>query len=457
MRVTWIRLIFVGAGLLALIPTTAIWARPSNGKGHWTQGPQTTTTVPSPTTLATSTTTTVPPSTTTSAPPTTTAPLPTTTTSPPPPTTAAPTPSTCTGVPVGSGASVQGAINSSPAGTTFCISGSHSITTAIFPLSGDRLIGTPGAVIDGGNVATVGIDGNNANNVTVSGLVIQHINNASQISAVGRNNEGSGWTIEGNEVAFNATEGIFVGAYATVRMNHVHDNGQLGISGYESDNAIVAGNEVDHNGAPQYVTFEGGGIKLYKGTNVTVSNNNVHDNDGSGIWLDTDVVNSMVTANTLTNNADAIYDDYGIEIEITCNVTVSNNTITGTASEGRAIMVSSSHDITVTGNVMSGTHNGITLWQDTSRTTQAICGAPSINNDKVTSNVETLSSGSGYTTGVYLYIGNTAPTGVVFSGNTYHTPDCGTGHWQWFTTTNTNQSFSSWRGIPEDASASCGP
>jgi parallel beta-helix repeat protein len=188
-----------------------------------------------------------------------------------------------------------------------------------------------------------------------------------------------------------------------------------------------------------------------------VSNNNVHDNDGSGIWLDTDVVNSTVTDNTLTNNADATNDNYGIEIEITCNVTVSNNTIKGTTSEGRAIMVSSSHDITVTGNAMSGTHNGITLWQDDSRTTQAICGAPSINNDQVSNNTVTLAAGTDRTTGVYLYRGSTAPTGVTFAANNYHLPDCTTAHWQWFTTTNTNQSFPNWQAIPQDPNGQCGP
>jgi parallel beta-helix repeat protein len=311
-------------------------------------------------------------------------------------------------------------------------------------------------VIDGGNIATLAIDGNNADNVTVAGLLIQHINNALQLSAVGKNNEGSGWVVENNEVAFNATEGIFIGANSTIRNNHVHDNGQLGMSGYKSDYAVITGNEIDHNGAPQYVTNEGGAIKFYKGTGITVSNNNVHDNDGSGIWLDTDVVNSTVTGNTVTNNSDATNSSYGIEIEITCNVTVSNNTITGTSSEARAIMVSSSHDITVTGNTSSGTQHGITLWLDTSRSTQALCGAPSIDNNKVSLNTETLASGSSHTSGVYVYRGTTAPTGVTFAGNTYHAPDCSAGHWQWFVTGNVNQSFASWLANPQDTGASCG-
>jgi parallel beta-helix repeat protein len=411
----------------------------------------TTTTLDSTTTTLDSTTTTLDSTTTTLDSTTTTTNASTTST-----TNAATAPTTCTGVAVASGASIQGAINAYPSGTTFCIAGSHSITTGILPKSGDALIGASGSVIDGGNAAAVGIDGNNADYVTVEGLLIQYINNASQIAALGSDNVGSGWDIENNEVAFNATEGIFVGAGSMVRNNHVHDNGQLGIGGYQSSNAVVTGNEVDHNGAPQYVLSEGGGVKFFKGTNVTVSNNNVHDNDGTGIWLDTDVVNSTVTGNTVTNNSDATSSSYGIEIEITCNVTVSNNAVTGTDSETNAIMISSSHDVNVTGNTTSGTNDGIVLWMDSSRTTQAVCGAPSINNDTVTANSVTLASGSSHTTGVYVYRGTTAPTGVSFSGDAYHLPDCSTGHWQWFTTTNVNQTFTGWQAIPQDTNASCG-
>jgi parallel beta-helix repeat protein len=352
-------------------------------------------------------------------------------------------------------ASIQSAINAASAGTTFALSGNFALTTAIAPKGGDSFIGP--ATLNGGGKATLAIDGNNVNNVSVRGLLIEHFNNASQIAALGRNNEGSGWVIENNEVAFNATEGIFVGVRSEVRNNHVHHNGQLGMNGYRSNYAEIAGNEIDHNGAPQYVQFEGGGLKLFKGTGITVWNNNVHDNDGSGIWLDTDVVNSTVTGNTVTNNSDATNSSYGIEIEITCNVTVSNNTITGTSSETNAVMVSSSHNVSVTHNTTSGTQDGIMLWLDTSRSTQAVCGAPSINNDKVTFNTETLASGSSHTSGVYVYRGSTAPTGVSFAGNTYHAPDCSIRHWQWFVTGNINQSFAGWLANPQDPGASCGP
>jgi parallel beta-helix repeat protein len=343
----------------------------------------------------------------------------------------------------------------SPGGTTFCISGNHSITSGITPKSGDVLWGSPGSLIDGGLVATVGINGNGIDSVTVRDLEIEHINNASQIAAVA-NYAGTGWDIENNEVAFNATEGIQAGPQSVVRNNHVHDNGQLGITGYISNGAVVDSNEIDHNGSPQYVTFEGGGAKFYKGTGVIVSNNYVHDNDGTGIWLDTDVVSSTISGNTLTNNADSSNSNYGIEIELACNDKVTKNRVTGTSSETNAIMISSSHNTSVTGNTTSGTNDGITLWMDSSRTTQAICGAPAINNDVVNSNTVSLSAGVSHSTGVYVYRGVVAPTGVSFTGNVYHAPDCSTDHWQWYIATNANYVFTQWQSMQQDAAGSCG-
>ena len=372
---------------------------------------------------------------------------------------------TCTGVTVSPTATndIVNAVNNpaNGAGTTFCITGSHSITTAILPKAGDSLIGAPGSVIDGGNTATLAIDGNNANSVTVKGLLIQHFNNTNLIPAVGKNNEGSGWDIENNEIAFNTTEGLFAGASSIVRNNHIHNNGQLGISGFQANNALITINEVDHNGSPQYVTNEGGGIKFFKGTNITVSNNKVHDNDGDGIWFDTDITGSTITGNTLANNVDATNHAESIAVELACNDMVTSNTITGTAYSG--IWLSSSHDIQVTGNTINGPTHTIRLWSDNTRSTQAVCGPPSVSNDKVTTNTETLASGSSFTTGVYIYNGGTgtgpAPTGVSFTGNTYHMPDCTAAHWQWYVTSNANVSFAGWQTIPQDttaSSASCG-
>ena len=308
----------------------------------------------------------------------------------------------------------------------------------------------PSAVIDGGNTATQAIKGDGLTGVTVEWLTVQHIHNAAQIAAVA-NNSGSGWSIHDNTVINNTTEGIQVGAQSTVTRNHVAYNGQLGITGYKSDGAFVTNNEIDHNGAPAYVLSEGGGMKFYIGNGITVSGNNVHDNDGDGIWFDTDVVNSTITGNTLANNVDATNHAESIAVELACNDTVSGNTVTGTGYSG--IWLSSSHDVKVTGNTVAGPTHTIRLWSDNTRTTQAVCGPPSVSNDTVSGNTETLASGTGHLTGMTVYKG-LPPTGTAFSTNTYHAPDCGSAHWTWNVT---GYTFPGWQVSGMDTAGSCGP
>jgi hypothetical protein len=93
------------------------------------------------TTSTTSTTTT-----TTTRPPTTTAP-PTTTTA------AAPAPYPCSGVGVSPGDSVQALLDANPEGATLCFApGTYRLSSPLQPKRGQRLIGAPGAVLNGAKV-----------------------------------------------------------------------------------------------------------------------------------------------------------------------------------------------------------------------------------------------------------------------------------------------------------------
>ena len=97
-------------------------------------------------TTTSSSTTTTQATTTTAAPPTT---APTTTTAP-----AAAAPS-CTGLRVPAGSSVQAAIDSNPSGATLCLgTGVHRLARPLAPKAGQRLIGEPGAVLNGAARAT---------------------------------------------------------------------------------------------------------------------------------------------------------------------------------------------------------------------------------------------------------------------------------------------------------------
>jgi hypothetical protein len=360
----------------------------------------------------------------------------------------------CSGVTVAAGDSIQVAIDAHPQATTLCIQGLHNITSAIVPKSGDVLRGDGSAVIDGGSVARVAIDGNgnSVSNVTVDDLTIQHIANVSQEAAVGRN-QGDGWVITNNVVAYNATEGIEAGPHSLVQGNIVHDNGQLGITGYLSDGAQILDNQVYNNnsGCRFDPSFEAGGIKIYsKGTpaTVTIVGNQIHDNCGPGIWTDTDVSGGSISGNQIANETSSSGEGgNGIEVELSCGLTVDHNTVTGSAKWG--IIVSTSHSIVVgPGNVVSGGNGGIEVWAADRSDAGPVCGN-STGNVTVTGNDVSVGGG---TTGLYVYTGST-PRGIVFKGDTYHTSSCGTASWQWI---NSTLAFSAWQGDGLDTDGSCG-
>jgi parallel beta-helix repeat protein len=370
------------------------------------------------------------------------------------PTTKPPVPSSpsCAGERVPAGDSVQAAIARSPAGATICLGkGVHRLGRALVPRAGQRLIGEPGAVLNGavpvssfrragtswvarGVVPTApttngvcmpgysgcryseavfydgrplwrvttlsalgpgefyqdhltgllhladdptghqvevarakgAIDGPAAG-VTVRGLVVERFANDAQRGAV---TGGSDWTIEGNEVRFNHGVGIQTPAAHRVRVlgNHVHHNGQLGIAGWRTADAVYAGNELAFNNTAGFYNadWEAGGGKWTESSRLTVRDNHVHDNRAVGLWFDLGNVDVTVEGNRIERN-----DSDGIRYEISYRAAIRGNTVSGNGFKeptggvnGAGIMVSSARDVEVSGNLVATNFNGITLRRD---------------------------------------------------------------------------------------------
>src|SRR5207249_1420500 len=116
---------------------------------------------------------------------------------------------------------------------------------------------------------------------------------------------GTDWLVD--NIAIQYTHGCAMGVDGTsgtvVQNSRFHDNGQLGYCG-SPNGARIQNNEVDHN---NFVGIKGpwggGGGKLTQTLNTTVANNNVHDNNGNGIWFDMDSKGNVITGNTSTNNS----------------------------------------------------------------------------------------------------------------------------------------------------------
>ncbi len=280
-----------------------------------------------------------------------------------------PAPQTGTLLPVGSW--WDPIIAAQPAGTTFIVeSGVHYGQTANLK-HGDALIGQPGAVLDGRNITDWAVAPNRANNVTIRGLEIRNYHPDDQYAPItARTYEaapaGTGWTVEDCDLHHNGYAGLALSDDSIARNNKIHHNGVIGIEvSWVPEGALVEGNEIYANnttGADEY--YEAGASKFGDTENLIVRGNYVHDNNGPGLWTDTDNVNTLYESNVVVNNSGA-----GIFHEVSYSATIRNNQVRGNGFRSRGwlweggIMVAGSQSVRIHDNVVVDNYNGITLIQ----------------------------------------------------------------------------------------------
>ena len=72
-----------------------------------------------------------------------------------------------------------------------------------------------------------------------------------------------------------------------IEYSNVHHNGQLGIGAGGASDVVIRGNEIWANNTNGFDdTWEAGGLKVGESRHVVLSGNNVHDNNGPGLWGD---------------------------------------------------------------------------------------------------------------------------------------------------------------------------
>lgn len=262
---------------------------------------------------------------------------------------------------VASGGDLQSAIDAHGSGTTFCLSGTYH-PSALSPKDNDTFVGP--AVLDGQGSAKNAFD-SSADGVTINGLEVRNYASSQQYGAV--QFDGSRWTVENSYIHDNAAAGVFWNGDSNhVINNRLMDNGEEGFSASDDTNTLFQGNEVGNNNTShQDWNFEAGGGKFFKSRNLTVRGNYVHDNDGPGLWCDTNCTNVLIENNAVRNNAGP-----GIDYEIsTSPATIRNNTLSGNATDhssspywvGGGIWIDNSQGVQVYGNVSTGDGNGIIL------------------------------------------------------------------------------------------------
>jgi parallel beta-helix repeat protein len=279
---------------------------------------------------------------------------------------------TCAGVALLRG---QPDIDAAPAGTTFCITGTHTWT--LRPKDGNVFVGP--ATLDGAKSLRAAFVGT-ARNVTLTNLRIIRYAGVDQQGAINPDDDdlASGWTLNNLDVSDNANVGVNPGANWRINGGRFHDNGQAGLAGAVGDGVVVDGAEIDHNNFSDKAYtrrrvkcgYEAGGFK-WVANNVTVRNSHVHDNACKGLWSDINARNITIADNHVYNNWDE-----GIFVEISSVADVTGNVVYGNGHRnyngsgtgcpwlfGGGITVNSSDQTTVTGNHVYGNCNGVTAIQ----------------------------------------------------------------------------------------------
>jgi parallel beta-helix repeat protein len=274
-----------------------------------------------------------------------------------------------------------------------------------------------------------------ARNVTIEGLVVEKYANEGQYAAIGERNAGPGWIVRNNEVRLNHGVGIALATGAVASNNYVHDNGQLGISSSESgvtpiSNIVIESNHIAYNNWAGFSTgWQAGGVKICTTLNSVIRNNDVHDNNGPGLWSDISSSNLIYEGNTVMNNLGA-----GILHEISFKATIRNNIVGGNRDTGRGwvwgsqILLQNSQSTEAYGNVVeaaAGHGDGIVVISQ-NRGAQYPAKNNYIHHNTV------IYNGVNGTSGV---TGDWDMASVLqtnrFDYNSYQVPDMETPHWSW--------------------------
>ncbi|WP_409055365.1 right-handed parallel beta-helix repeat-containing protein [Streptomyces sp. SYP-A7185] len=291
---------------------------------------------------------------------------------------------------------------SHPAKTTFWLRpGKHRLDpdryAQVIPKKGNRYLGAPGAVLDGGKTNQYAFGGT-APDVTIRHLTVQRFV-APPDEGVVNHDSADGWVIEHATIQNNSGAGLMAGARQEVRANCLRKNGQYGMNAYKAKGRIsglvVEGNEIVGNNTGDWERRRKGcgctgGIKFWAVDGADVRGNWVHDNRGTGLWADTNNNDFRIENNVLeTNDGAALIYETSYNAVIRKNTIRRNNWVEGrryaergdnfpfatvylSESGGEPRVKARTDKIEIDRNVLENNWSGITLWENADR----FCNSP---------------------------------------------------------------------------------
>jgi parallel beta-helix repeat protein len=297
-----------------------------------------------------------------------------------------------------------------------------------------------------------------ASNVTIEGLIVEKYASPAQRGAIGFSGPGRSWTVQNNEVRWNHGAGIRPGDGMQILSNNVHHQGQIGIAGSGSG-VVVADNEIAYNNTAGFgpgQQGEAGGTKFTFTRGLVVRGNYSHHNHGPGLWTDINNIDCLYDGNRVEDN-----DWRGIFHEVSYKCLIRNNVVrrngfafpgTAGAVDGAGILVSSSRDTEIYGNLVEDNRNGI-AGQETDRPTPtppAGYGSHDLVNLWVHDNT-IRQTDTGHAAGVAdydPYVDPYVPSANNRWASNIYTVGSGT-RYRW--ANNSDVSLSQWRGMGQDS------
>lgn len=275
------------------------------------------------------------------------------------------------------GDDLKASVAAHPEGTAFVITaGVHRGQSVGQPKDRQIFRGQPGAILDGEGAKYAFRNGADSVGVVIENLEIRNYapgrNGAIDFTSrvVGENGfgEATGWRLSNLHVHGNQGEGIRVGSGSRLTDIRANNNTILGIGGTGRDIRIEGG-ETRGNGQESDPNNHGGGIKLFLAVDVSITGHTAVDNRGHGIWIDGSGRNVRIAGNTVTGNSHSgIHYEISFDGVIENNVVRNNNCRSGsTWLSGGGIYVSTSTNVRVSNNEVSGNHHGITAVEHNDR------------------------------------------------------------------------------------------
>lgn len=187
-----------------------------------------------------------------------------------------------------------------------------------------------------GSVLNWGLYLNHADGSTVDGLTVTRFATAQRDMAAVRA-YADDVTVSNVTVSENAYQGMSaIGSDITFDQVTAFRNGHAGLHGHFATNFVVSGASIVENNAELFdPAWAAGGIKVTTSTGFTITDSFVHRNDGPAVWLDLEVVDSVIARNVVTDNRRA-----GMMLELSSDITVVDNLVMGNGQAGLYVLES---------------------------------------------------------------------------------------------------------------------